>query len=207
MKRWSAAGMFLSSSPNTNHDGIDFHAGGPEASLSATSPPRPLAHGHEGSLLGGDVFHELLMVLFLADVEVGATVGERNGPQRFAEGGARKTPGEFEGVFALLRGEATDVEECLDVLVASGRIADDHAAVGVTDQDDGPLDGLEDAGDRLRIARDAAERVCRRDHRVALVLQAADHVVPTGGLGEGAEDEDDGGPGSILRVRAHRVAS
>jgi hypothetical protein len=28
MKRWTAAGMFLSSSPNTNHDGSDFHAGG-----------------------------------------------------------------------------------------------------------------------------------------------------------------------------------
>jgi hypothetical protein len=37
MKRWSSAGMSLSSSPNTNHDGSDFHAGGPEASFSATS--------------------------------------------------------------------------------------------------------------------------------------------------------------------------
>ena len=71
----------------------------------------------------------------------------------------------------------------------------------------GPLDGLEDAGDRLRVVRDAAERIRCGDCRVALFLQAADHVVPTGGLGEGAVHEDDGGPGSILRVRAHRVAS
>ena len=37
-QRWAATGMFLSSSPNTNHDGTDFHAGGPEASFYRGRP-------------------------------------------------------------------------------------------------------------------------------------------------------------------------
>src|SRR5918993_1389144 len=175
----------------------------PRALVERDVPHRPLTHGHESALLGGDVLRELLMVLLLADVEVGAAVGERDRPQRIAEGGAGKTTRELEGVLALLRGEASYVHECLDVLLVSDRIADDDAAVGVTDHDDGPLDGLQDAGDRLSVARDAAERVRRRDHRVALVLQAADHSVPTRGLGEGTVDENYGGPGSVLRVFAH----
>jgi hypothetical protein len=41
----------------------------------------------------------------------------------------------------------------------------------VADQDDGPLDGLQDAGDELSITCDAAERIRRGDCRVALVFQ------------------------------------
>jgi hypothetical protein len=119
----------------------------------------------------------------------------------FRRGCSRETGRELEGALALIRGEARDVHERLDVV--SGRVGDDAAAVGVADQDDGALDRLEDAGDELRITRDAAESVRRRDHRVALVLEAADHVVPTRGLSEGAVHEDDGGLGSILRVFAH----
>jgi len=59
------------------------------------------------------------------------------------------------------------------------------------------------SGETTSITSDAAERIRRGDRRVALVLQAADHVVPTGGLGERAMYEDYGGLGSILRVFAH----
>jgi hypothetical protein len=51
-----------------------------------------LAHGHEGGLLGWDVFRELLVVLFLADVEIGAAVGERDGPQLIAKRAPGETP-------------------------------------------------------------------------------------------------------------------
>ncbi|MGH1526352.1 hypothetical protein ACRAWC_20905 [Leifsonia sp. L25] len=37
MKRWLSAGMFLSSEPNRNHEGMSRHAGAPDASLSAAS--------------------------------------------------------------------------------------------------------------------------------------------------------------------------
>jgi hypothetical protein len=125
-----------------------------------------------------------------------APVGERDGPQRLAEGAAGETGRELASILVLLRGVAPDVHERLDVV--SGRVGDDGAAVGVAYRNDGPLDSLEDAGDELRIARDAADRVRSGDHREALVLQAADHIVPARGLGEGAVNEDDGGPGSIL---------
>ena len=65
----------------------------PRALVERDVPYRPLAHGHQGGLLSWDVFRELLEVLLLADIEVGAPVGERGGPQRFAEGGAGETAG------------------------------------------------------------------------------------------------------------------
>jgi hypothetical protein len=105
----------------------------PRALVERDVPYGPLAHGHQGGLLSWDVFRELLVVLLLADIEVGAPVGERDGPQRFAEGGAGETVGELEGILALLRGEASYVHERPDVLVVSGHIADDAATVGVID--------------------------------------------------------------------------
>jgi hypothetical protein len=67
MKRCAVTGMFLSSSPNTNHEGIDFQRRRPRGLVCRDVSQRPLAHGHEGGLLGGDVFRELLVVLLLAD--------------------------------------------------------------------------------------------------------------------------------------------
>src|SRR5215212_11622875 len=72
----------------------------PRALVERHVAHRPLAHGHQGGLLSWDVFRELLVVLLLADVEVGAPVGERDGPQRFAKRAARETAGELEGVLA-----------------------------------------------------------------------------------------------------------
>src|ERR671912_605564 len=63
-------------------------------------PQRPLAHGHQRGLLGGDVFGELPMVLLLADVQVSAAVGEWDGPQRFEEGAAREPGRKLAGILA-----------------------------------------------------------------------------------------------------------
>jgi hypothetical protein len=63
----------------------------PRALVERDVPYRPLAHGHKRGLLSWDVFRELLVVLLLADIKVGAPVGEWDGPQRFAEGGAGET--------------------------------------------------------------------------------------------------------------------
>jgi hypothetical protein len=46
----------------------------PRALVERDVPDRPLAHGHQGGLLSWDVFRELLEVLLLADIEVGAPV-------------------------------------------------------------------------------------------------------------------------------------
>src|SRR5918997_1089150 len=164
----------------------------PGALVQRPIPQRPLGYGHEGGLLGGSVCRELLVVLLLADVEGGTAVGQRDGRQRIAKRTPGETGGELTDVLALLRCERPHEHERLDVVLAKRRVADDGTAVGVANQDDGPLDRLEDASDELGVAREAADRVRRSDRGVALLVQAADNAVPTRGLGEGAVDEDHG---------------
>ena len=75
----------------------------------------------------------------------------------------------------------------------------------MADEHDRPLDRLQDAAQVLRVGGEAAQRVGRGDASCSRGAAAPDLVVPAGGVGEGAVDEDDrrlglrGGRGSAHR--------
>ncbi len=64
--------------------------------------------------------------------------------------------------------------------------------VRVADEDERPLDAVEDPSQVGRVGFDAAQRVGRRDDGEAGGPQAVDDAVERRGLGEGAVHEHDG---------------
>ena len=112
---------------------------------------------------------------------------------RVGEAAARVHPGQRLDGLAGGRGEAGDVDECLDVGITGGGVGHDEAAVGVPDEDDRPVDRVEDALEVRGVGVDRAQRVGGREDGVVVSLQAAGDVVPAGGVGEGAVDEHDRG--------------
>ena len=100
-----------------------------------------------------------------------------------------------------LRGESVGVDEPDDLAGVGGDVRDHRAAVGVGGEHDGPVDRADDVGDGRGVRGEAAQRVGGGDHRVSGVEQRIDDAVPARGLGEGAVDENDGGPHEkLLRV-------
>jgi hypothetical protein len=75
----------------------------PRGIVERDVPHRPLAHSHQGGLLGRDVLRELLMVLLLADVEIGAAVGEGDGPQGLAKRALGAKPATYTSALTLSR--------------------------------------------------------------------------------------------------------
>jgi hypothetical protein len=135
----------------------------------------------------------VLVVGVLVDVDVGRAVRQRNLVEVLAEGGAGELAGQVGDVLALVRGEARDVDESLDIAVAARGVGDDRAAVGVPGENDRALDAVEQVRDRGGVAGEGAQRVPRGDDAVTGGVEPSDDAVPAGGLGEGAVDEDDGG--------------
>src|SRR5687768_9321493 len=71
----------------------------------------------------------------------------------------------------------------------------------MADEYDRPLDGADVVAHAGGVGGDPAQRVRDGDRRMPRVDQAIDDLVPAGGLGEGAVDEDDGGAhDDLLRV-------
>ena len=103
--------------------------------------------------------------------------------------------------------KAADVDQADDVVGVGGGVGDHRTAVGVADGEDRAWDLLEQAGDVGGVDGDAAQRIGGGRNLYPFCLQPLDHAVPARTIGKSAVHEDDCGPGSILRVRAHRVAS
>jgi hypothetical protein len=95
---------------------------------------------------------------------------------------------------ASLGRERADEDEGGDIGVADRRVADDHAAIGVTDQDDTIRNAGDDVGDVRSVAGHTAQRIGDADDGVAVVAQDAHDTVPTGRIGECAVHEYDGRP-------------
>jgi hypothetical protein len=103
---------------------------------------------------------------------------------------------DLEQGLAHLRGEGGDVDQPDDVIGVGGGVGDHGAAVGVADGNDRAGDLRNRAGDIRRVVGDTAQRVGGGDDRDAGGEEALDDAVPTGGVGEGAVDEDDGRGGA-----------
>ncbi|HEX5500022.1 MAG TPA: hypothetical protein VFX03_12380 [Thermomicrobiales bacterium] len=94
--------------------------------------------------------------------------------------------------FAVVGSERGDENQADDVARVRGCIADDRAAVRMTDGQDRAGNLIDAAGHIRGVVGDAAQWIGRRDYIDAGSLQALDDAVPTRAIGEGAVDEDDG---------------
>jgi integrase len=152
---------------------------------------RSLAGCHELRFAGRHVGRELIVEARLEDVEVVAARGEfdrrrERGPER----AAGELAGQAERRLADVGREGGDIDQALHIRQPLGRFADDRAAVGMADQNNRAIDAFDDVGDDIRVGADPAQRIGRRDHRVAVVLKDSDDAVPARRIGEGAMDED-----------------
>jgi hypothetical protein len=152
-----------------------------------------LSGGVQGGLFGRQVGAEVLVVEVLVDVDVGGAVGQRDLVEVLAEGGTGELAGQVGDVLALVRGEAGDVDESLDIAVAAGGVGDDRAAVGVSGEHDGPFDAGEQVRNRGGVAGEGAQRVGGGDDAMTGGVEPSDDAVPARGAGESAVDENDGG--------------
>ena len=131
------------------------------------------------------------------DVEHRRRVGD-------VECGARSAE-DLEDVLAHLGDEGIDVDERLHVATAGSGVRDHHAAVGVTDQDDGTGRALsEERGDVRGVARHAAEEVGWREDGEALSLELGRHRVPAPTVRPCSVNEDDRRLGHDAPVSAGR---
>jgi hypothetical protein len=87
--------------------------------------------------------------------------------------------------------ERVDVHERLDEFVVRGGLGDDESAVGVTGQDDGPADPVDDGADVGGVTGDAAQRVGHRDHLERARPEYLDDAVPAGRFRERAVHQYD----------------
>jgi hypothetical protein len=69
----------------------------------------------------------------------------------------------------------------------------------VTDEDNRPLDRLQQVSEVLRVALQSSQRIRKTDCAVALVVQDADDAIEAGGISPGTVDEDTVG-GELLPV-------
>jgi hypothetical protein len=92
---------------------------------------------------------------------------------------------------AAIRGERGEVDERLDVGVAAGGLRDHGAAVGVTDNDLGALDAVEEAADGRGVELQAEQRVRCGADGVAVAAQPVDDRVEARRVGERAVHEHD----------------
>jgi hypothetical protein len=92
-------------------------------------------------------------------------------------------------VLALVRSEAGDVDEADDVVGRAGR-CDDRTAVGVTDQQDRPVDLVNHSLEVLTVAAaEAAQRVRRSDDCHVFAEELVVQTAKAGCVSERAVDE------------------
>jgi hypothetical protein len=94
---------------------------------------------------------------------------------------------------ALVEDERGDVDEADRVRGGRARDRDHGAAVGVADEQDGPVDLADEARDVLGVGGEPAQGVRRREHRDAAGLELLDDRRPERRVGEATVNEDDGG--------------
>jgi hypothetical protein len=92
---------------------------------------------------------------------------------------------------AAIRGERGEVDERLDVGVAAGGLRDHSAAVGVTDEDLGALDAVEETADGRGVELQVDQRVRCGADGVAVAAQPVDDRVEARRVGERAVHEHD----------------
>ena len=155
----SAGGMILSIVPRTYQLWMVFQAGGPEGWLSALNTAGDCVAAASAACLCVSPLAKSAEERSGLDVQLGVALrrtrewhevedrGRRGRKSRAGTGGI-----ELQGALALLGSERVDVDERLDVRVAVSGVGDDHAAVGVSDEDDRSRDRLQIVGDRLRVA-------------------------------------------------------
>ena len=98
-------------------------------------------------------------------------------------------------VLPLVRGEAGDVDEADDVLGDAGG-GDYRSAVGVPDEQNGPVDLADDALEVPAVAAgQSSQRVRRSDDRQVLADKLVVQCTKAGYIGERAVHENDGGVG------------
>ena len=107
---------------------------------------------------------------------------------------------------AFVEDERGDVHQADRVVDRRARDGDHGAAVGVPDQQHRPVDLVHEARDVLRVAREPAQRVRRREHRQAAGLQLLDDRRPERGIGEAAVHEHDGGGFVFVMDRSYAAA-
>jgi len=128
-------------------------------------PQRPLARGllqrlqrhrtlrdrHASGLHGRHVGGELVVEQVLGDRQVGRAVAAGSRADRITERAARELGRELEAALSGVGGKARDVDEPGDLAGVGGDVRDHGAAVGVTDQDDGSVDGSDEVADRVSV--------------------------------------------------------
>jgi hypothetical protein len=77
-------------------------------------------------------------------------------------------------------------------MLIRGRFADDGSAIRVANEYDWGLYGIDDARNRRRVARHAAQRVRGGDDGITVASKRLDDAVPRSGLRERTVDKDDG---------------
>ena len=165
---------------------------------------RALRRGHQGGLLGGHVGAELVVEDVGTDHELVATGAD--GVR--VEGAGQGAPGELgrqvERRLTVVGRERVDVDQADDGVVAGGGLGHDHPAVGVGDEQDRCADRGDDVTHVGGVTGEVAQRVGDGDDTAvvavvagdddgAVAVEAIDHRVPAGRLGEGTVDEDDRG--------------
>src|SRR5215210_3327911 len=113
----------------------------------------------------------------------------------------------FSLSLAFVRGEGGDVDQADDVVGIGGGVGDHRTAVGVADGENRAGDLVEQAGDVGGVDGDAAQWIGGGRNLNPFCLQTLNYVIPARSISKSAVHEDDGGPGSFLRVCAPRVAS
>ena len=91
---------------------------------------------------------------------------------------------------AVVGYQCVDVDETGDLRVVA-RFGDDHAAVGVADEEDGTVHQCDGAVGSCDVVFKGGERVLDGYDVVAFFVEKGNDAGPTGAVGEGAVYEDD----------------
>src|SRR5262249_25522898 len=89
------------------------------------------------------------------------------------------------------------INKSLDVGMHS-RLGDDHSAITVADQHTGTC-LVENAARRGHVCRETRQRLLDNAYRVTVTLENVRHRLPSGPIGEGAVDQNDGLDGRVCR--------
>lgn len=90
----------------------------------------------------------------------------------------------------MVRSEGGDVHQRRDTVVPT-RPGDEHPRVVVGDEHGAPCQGVEDVAEIGGIARGSAQRIGDRNDRDAVFIEARDHFIPAGRIGECPVNQDD----------------
>jgi hypothetical protein len=149
-----------------------------------------------GQLIGRQRERGVLDGLLTADRQVDATVRPLGRPDRLRERRGREARLQRVERLALVRGEARHVHQPGD----PGRYprhGHHGAAVGMPDEDHGPVELVDHGADVGRVGLQASQRVRRCEDAPAVAGEPLVEGPPAGGVGERAVHEDNRGAGHL----------